>query len=114
MDISLTQQARAESVSRVPTNCSSFVKVGCCQLGTGVNSSPAPEHDTLESSAAVQALLGLLVGLLVVGVLGLGTLCLINGQETACDMMADLAFPGEQSASDALEEQITIRNTSSS
>ena len=50
----------------------------------GVDAGPAPEHDALEAGVAVQRLLRLLVGLLVIAVLRLGPLRLVDGQVAAC------------------------------
>ena len=66
------------------TNGGSLIEVSGGELCGGVDAGPAPEHDALEAGAAVQALLRLLVGLLVVAVLRLGAFRLVDGQVAAC------------------------------
>ena len=70
--------------SRLRTDGGGLIEVGAGEHRGGVHAGPAPEHDALEAGVAVQALLRLLVGLLVVAVLRLGPLRLVDGQVAAC------------------------------
>ena len=74
----------ARGAGRGRTDGGSLIEVGGGELRGGVDAGPAPEHDALQTSVAVQALLRLLIRLLVVAVLRLGALRLVDGQVAAC------------------------------
>ena len=82
------------------TDGGGLVEVGAGEHRGGVHAGPAPEHDALEAGVAVQALLRLLVGLLVVAVLGLRALRLVDRQVTSCTyvIVSCMACPGVKCA----------------